>query len=75
MTALLPLALRCQAAQQHRPTFGFMGSLHLLRTRTETMNLAGQRVSPVSSSLGARKCWTGGAPILPRRFMGKGQQC
>jgi len=41
-----------------------MGSIDVFVTRTGTMNLAGQRVSPVYA-LGVRKCWTGGTPILP----------
>ncbi|MBM3833488.1 MAG: prepilin-type N-terminal cleavage/methylation domain-containing protein [Verrucomicrobia bacterium] len=36
-----------------------------------SMNLAGQRVSPVSFCFGVRKCWTGGTPILPRKFIGR----
>jgi|GEM_PF-2567011 len=40
-------------------------------SRIAPMNLVGQRVSPVYA-LGVRKCWTGGTPILPRRFMGRG---
>jgi len=41
-------------------------------SRIAPMNLVGRSVSPVSSSLGVHKCWTGGTPILPRRFMERG---